>query len=64
MVGVEAKVENPAFPGDTLSVDLEAGVDRRTRSGQTLVDLRHVLKNQRDETVVTFTEKVIFDPPR
>jgi acyl dehydratase len=64
MVGVEAKVENPAFPGDTLSVDLEAGVDRKTRSGQTLVDLRHVLKNQRDETVVIFTEKVIFDAPR
>jgi acyl dehydratase len=63
MVGVEAKVENPAFPGDTLSVDLEAGVDRKTRNGQTLVDLRHVLKNQRNETVVVFTEKVIFDPP-
>ena len=63
MVGIEAKVENPAFPGDTLSVDLEAGVDRKTRNGQTLVDLRHILKNQRDETVVIFTEKVIFDPP-
>ncbi len=63
MVGVEAKVHNPAFPGDTLSVDLEAGVDRRTKNGQTLVDLRHVLKNQRGETVVSFTEKIIFDPP-
>ena len=63
MVGVEAKVESPAFPGDTLSVDLEAGVDRKTKSGQTLVNLRHVLKNQRDETVVIFTEKVIFDAP-
>jgi acyl dehydratase len=63
MVGIEAKVKSPAFPGDTLSVELEAGVDRKTKSGQTLVDLRHVLKNQRDETVVVFTEKVIFDPP-
>jgi acyl dehydratase len=63
MVGVEAKVGNPAFPGDTLSVDLEASVDRKTRNGRTLVDLRHVLKNQRDETVAIFTEKVIFDPP-
>jgi acyl dehydratase len=63
MVGVEAKVESPAFPGDTLSVDLKARVDRKTRNGQTLVDLKHVLKNQRDETVVIFTEKVIFDPP-
>jgi acyl dehydratase len=64
MVGVEARVENPAFPGDTLRVDLEARVDRKTRRGQTLVDLRHVLMNQRSETVVTFTEKIIFDPAR
>ena len=63
MVGVEAKVKRPAFPGDTLHVDLEARVDRRTRRGQTLVDLRHVLGNQRDEAVVDFTEKVIFEPP-
>lgn len=63
MVGVEAKVQSPAFPGDTLSVDLEAAVDRKTSSGKTLVDLKHVVKNQRDETVVIFTEKVIFDPP-
>jgi acyl dehydratase len=63
MVGVEAKVQSPAFPGDTLSVDLEAVVDRKTSSGKTLVDLKHVLKNQRDETIVVFTEKVIFDPP-
>jgi len=64
MVGVEARVKSPAFPGDTLSVDLEARVDRRTRGGQTLVDLRHVVKNQREEIVIDFTEKIIFDPPR
>jgi len=63
MVEIEAKVRNPAFPGDTLSVDLVASVDRKTSSGQTLVALRHVLKNQRDEAVVIFTEKIIFDPP-
>lgn len=63
MVGLEAKVENPAFPGDTLRVELEARVDRKTRDGRTLVDLEHVLKNQRDETVVVFTEKLIFDRP-
>ncbi len=63
MVGIEAKVKNPAFTGDTLSVDLSAGLDRKTSKGQTLVDLTHILKNQRDETVVIFTEKIIFDPP-
>ncbi len=64
MVGVEAMVKNPAFPGDTLKVDLEAGVDRKTKNGQTLVDLKHVLKNQRAEVVVAFTEKIIFEPLR
>lgn len=61
MVGIEAKVENPAFPGDTLHVDLEARVDRKTRGGHTLVDLKHLLKNQKSETVVVFTEKLLFD---
>lgn len=63
MVGLEATMKNPAFPGDTLSVELAAGVDRTTSSGQTLVDLKHVLKNQRGETVVAFTEKILFDRP-
>jgi acyl dehydratase len=63
MVGIEAVIENPAFPDDTLSVDLEAGVNRKTEKGQTLVDLKHVLKNQRNEIVARFTEKVIFEPP-
>jgi len=62
MVGVEARVRAPAFPGDTLHVELEAAVDRKTRKGQTLVDMRHVLKNQRGETVVDFTEKILFEP--
>ncbi len=62
MVGITARVASPAFPGDTLSVELEGSVDRRTSKGQTLVDLEHVLKNQRDEIVVVFTEKLLFDP--
>lgn len=64
MVGLEAAVKSPAFPGDTLRVDLEAAVDRKTTKGQTLVNLTHVLKNQRDEVVVTFTEKLLFEPAR
>ena len=64
MVGLEAFVKNPAYPGDTLNVDLEADVDRKTKNGQTLVDLKHVLKNQRNKIVVIFTEKIIFEPPK
>jgi acyl dehydratase len=62
MVGVEAAVKSPAFPGDTLSVELEARVDRRTKRGQTLVALQHVVNNQRDERVLIFTERIVFDP--
>jgi acyl dehydratase len=62
MVGVEAAVKSPAFPGDTLSVELEAGVDRRTKRGQTLVALEHVVSNQRNEVVLIFTERIVFDP--
>ena len=61
MVGVEAAVKNPAFANDTLQVALEAFVDRKTSAGQTLVDLKHVVKNQRDQVVTVFTEKIIFD---
>ena len=64
MVGVEAKVKNPAFTGDTLQVELEAFVDRKTSGGQTLVNLKHVVKNQHDQIVTIFTEKIIFDPPK
>jgi acyl dehydratase len=62
MVGVEAAVKRPTFPGDTLSVELEARVDRKTKRGQTLVAIQHVVNNQRDEVVVIFTERVVFDP--
>ncbi len=62
MIGVEASVKNPVYPGDTLSVDLEASVDRKTSKGQTIVDLHHTMKNQNNEVVVVFTEKVIFEP--
>jgi acyl dehydratase len=61
MVGVEAAVRSPAFPGDTLRVDLEARVERKTSRGQTIVALRHLLGNQRGEVVVDFTERVLFD---
>jgi acyl dehydratase len=61
MVGLEAAVKRPAFPGDTLHVELEAAVDRKTKRGQTIVALRHLVKNQRDELVVDFTERILFD---
>ncbi len=62
MVGVEARVRHPVFPGDTLQVELEAAVDRTTSRGQTLVDLKHTMTNQNGEVCVLFTEKIMFEP--
>jgi acyl dehydratase len=50
--------------GRALWVELEAGVERKTKRGQTLVALQHDVKNQRDELVVSFTEKILFDPAK
>jgi acyl dehydratase len=61
MIGVEAAVRSPVYPGDTLFVELEARVDRKTSKGQTIVALHHTMKNQENEVVVVFTEKVIFE---
>ena len=62
MAGIEARVKAPAYPGDTLMVEVEASFDRKTRKGHTLLNLRHILKNQRDEVIIDFIEKVIFMP--
>jgi acyl dehydratase len=62
MVGVQARVMAPVFPGDTLQVQLAGRVDRRTSQGQTLVDLEHTMFNQASDRVMVFTEKLLFDP--
>lgn len=36
-------------------------IDPKTSRGQTIVALRHLLQNQRDDLVVDFTERVLFD---
>ena len=62
LVGIEARAKAPAYPGDTLMVDVEASIGRKTNKGHTLLHLRHILKNQRDEVIIDFTETAIFMP--
>ncbi len=62
-VGIEAVLKEPAYPGDTLSVEFEASVDRKTKNGQTLFDFKHTMKNQQNKVVLIYTEKVLFDAP-
>ncbi len=62
MTGLEARIKAAVFPGDTLHVEGEAWARERTSRGYTLVDLRHVVKNQRNEVVADFTETLLFKP--
>lgn len=63
MAGLEAKVRAPVFPGDTLRVDGEAKIKKKTKTGYTLVEIRHLIKNQNEETVVDFSETIMYLPP-
>lgn len=63
MVGVDAKVLRPTWPGDTLHVEVEIAERRKTSKGGTLVGLKHTLKNQRGEIPLEFIERVYFLPP-
>lgn len=62
LVGLEARVRAPVFPGDTIHVELEASLDRTTSRGYTLVALLHRVVNQSGEAVAEFTERAIFMP--
>jgi acyl dehydratase len=62
MIGIQARVMAPVFPGDTICVDGEARIKRTTDRGHTLVDLNHKVKNQRGEIAVDFTETIIYMP--
>ncbi|PMX27465.1 MULTISPECIES: MaoC family dehydratase [unclassified Pseudomonas] len=60
MTGLQARIHAAVFPGDTLHVEGQAKIKAKSSSGFTIVDLYHATKNQRDETVVEFTETVLF----
>lgn len=63
MANLEAKVKSPVFPGDTLKVDGEAKIKKKTQTGYTLVDIRHLIRNQHGEIAVDFSETIIYLPP-
>ncbi|MNC82174.1 hypothetical protein D3C75_1355810 [compost metagenome] len=47
-----------------MHVEGEAKIKAKSSSGFTIMDLYHVTKNQRNETVVEFTETVLFHKPQ
>lgn len=62
MVGVEAKVKAPVYPGDTLQVELFSRLRGTTSKGNILVGLQHLLRNQERILVADFEEMVMFSP--
>lgn len=64
MTGLEARIKGAVFPGDTLHVEGEAWARGKTGRGYRLVDLRHVVKNQKNEVVADFTETLLFMPKK
>jgi acyl dehydratase len=63
MTGFEAQMKAGVFPGDTLQVELEASIKTKTSRGYTVLDMRHIAKNQRGEVVADFVEHALFHPP-
>jgi len=62
MTSVEARLSGALFPGDTIHVEGEAWLRPTTSRGYTLMDLRHLVINQRVETIADFTETIAFLP--
>jgi acyl dehydratase len=62
MTGVQARLRGALFPGDTIHVEGEARLLPPTSRGYTLMELQHLVINQRGETIVDFTETITFLP--
>lgn len=60
MVGVDAKVKAPVYPGDTLQVELFSRLRGKTSKGHFLVGLQHLLRNQDKILVADFEEMIMF----
>ena len=62
MTGVQARLRGALFPGDTIHVEGEARLLPATSRGYTLMELQHLVINQRGETIADFTETITFLP--
>ncbi|MBW2366887.1 MAG: MaoC family dehydratase [Deltaproteobacteria bacterium] len=60
LLGLSAQVMAPVFVGDTLFVEAEFKVKRKTSKGHTLADFLHVVKNQQGTVVMEFTETALL----
>jgi len=62
MINVNVDIKRPGYVGDTVQVELIPRITSITKSGNILLALQHVLRNQHGDTVVDFTETVMLGP--
>ncbi len=62
MISVNADIKGPGFAGDTMQVELIPSIKSVTKSGNTLLALRHIMRNQNKDEVIDFTETLMLGP--
>ena len=62
MVNVNADIKAPGYVGDTIQVELIPYIQSITKSGNVLLAMQHILRNQNDIVVVDFVETLLFGP--
>ena len=62
MLNVNADIKAPGYAGDTVQVELIPRITSVTKSGNILLALQHVMRNQDDVLVVDFVETLMLGP--
>ncbi len=63
MVNVNADIKLPGYAGDTMQVELVPSITSVTQSGNVLLALQHIMRNQDQQVIVDFTETLLLGPP-
>lgn len=62
MINVNVDIKRVGNVGDTLQVELIPRISSITKSGNVLLALQHLMRNQHGDIVVDFTETVMLGP--
>lgn len=62
MLNVNADIKAPGYAGDTVQVELIPRITSITKSGNILLALQHVMRNQDDNLVIDFVETLMLGP--
>ena len=63
MVNVNADIKLPGYAGDTMQVELVPSITSVTQTGNVLLALQHIMRNQDNQVVVDFTETLLLGAP-